>query len=310
MTIVGTDECGCPDPLGHGGPDGRLARRSRSTRRWQRSPWTGGAGDDQITINDLEAPVDHLTLDGGDGSDTFTIVDLGTSAIDTLTVEGGTGTGNDQVVVEGELPPDVEVDLQHVAPIVSALEGPSSGVRGQTLVFAGSFTDADENSWTATVDYGDGTGPQSLSLNADKSFELSHVYSHSGDYTITVTVDDHDGGVSSSSIPVAVRAVDVQQDPDDSTKAILAIGGTTGNDIILVTPGLWPGHYLVWINCWLPGSFTAPAGTSFDRIVAFGQAGDDDIMIAGCVEVTAWLYGGAGDDRLKGRRRPQRAAGW
>ena len=105
----------------------------------------GGAGDDQITIDNLEAPVGDLTLDGGDGSDTFTIVDLGDSAIETLTVEGGTGTGNDQVVVEGELPPDVEVDLQHVAPIVSALEGPSSGVRGQTLAFTGSFTDADEN---------------------------------------------------------------------------------------------------------------------------------------------------------------------
>ena len=50
------------------------------------------------------------------------------------------------------------------APVVSALAGPSSGVRGQTLTFAGSFADPNEDNWTATVQYGDGTASQPLVL--------------------------------------------------------------------------------------------------------------------------------------------------
>ena len=36
------------------------------------------------------------------------------------------------------------------------------------------------------------------------------------------------------------------------------------------------------------------------RIVAFGGAGDDDIQVAGNISLPAWLYGEAGNDRLKG----------
>ena len=55
---------------------------------------------------------------------------------------------------------------------------------------AGSFTDPDADSWSATVDYGDGAGAVPLSLAADKSFQLSHSYLDNGSYTVTVSVDD------------------------------------------------------------------------------------------------------------------------
>src|SRR5207247_2156548 len=37
-----------------------------------------------------------------------------------------------------------------------------------------------------------------------------------------------------------------------------------------------------------------------NRIVAFGQAGNDNIQVAGGIKVSAWLYGGAGNDPLPG----------
>src|SRR5262249_35847545 len=39
------------------------------------------------------------------------------------------------------------------------------------------------------------------------------------------------------------------------------------------------------------------------RLVAFGQAGDDDLQVAGSIGLPAWLYGGDGNDRLQGGAR-------
>ncbi|HEX6316588.1 MAG TPA: PKD domain-containing protein, partial [Gemmatimonadaceae bacterium] len=70
---------------------------------------------------------------------------------------------------------------------------------GSTFSQNGSFTDPDANSWTATVDYGDGSGTQALSL-VGKTFSLSHVYTDNGTYNVTVTVND--GTASGSDIVV------------------------------------------------------------------------------------------------------------
>ena len=58
--------------------------------------------------------------------------------------------------------------------------------------------------WTATVDYGDGTGVNPLSLNADKTFALDHRYLDNGDFTITVRVfDGHEYGIATFDVMVA-----------------------------------------------------------------------------------------------------------
>jgi hypothetical protein len=76
---------------------------------------------------------------------------------------------------------------------------------GDTFSQSGSFTDPDANTWTATVDYGDGSGVQALPLSG-KTFVLSHQYVDNGSYTITVTVND---GTASSSDQVTVTVNNV-----------------------------------------------------------------------------------------------------
>jgi uncharacterized delta-60 repeat protein len=73
------------------------------------------------------------------------------------------------------------------------------------FVGAGAFNDPGANVWTATVDYGDGSGIQPLALNADKTFALRHVFALAGTYTITVAVTDDFGGAGTDTQTVAVR---------------------------------------------------------------------------------------------------------
>jgi len=110
------------------------------------------------------------------------------------------------------------VTVNNVNPVVDA--GPDKLINeGGTFTSAGSFSDpGSEDTWTATVDYGDGSGPQPLALNPDKSFALSHGYADDGIYTVTVTVVDDDGGVGIDSAIVTVNNVPplVDVGPDDT----------------------------------------------------------------------------------------------
>jgi len=116
---------------------------------------------------------------------------------------------------------------------------------------------------------------------------------NTGLYTVQVTVTDKDGGVSAvATQPITIKDAEIQG-------GTLAVGGTMGNDTIVFSPGGNSGGIDVSINGVSQGSFT-PTG----RILAYGQAGDDDIQVGGSLSLPAWLYGGAGNDRLKGGGGP------
>lgn len=76
---------------------------------------------------------------------------------------------------------------------------------GSPLQLDGSFDDPGaQDSWTAWVDYGDGAGLQSLALSG-KTFALQHSYAQPGSYTVSVRVEDGDGGSHQVSFGVLVR---------------------------------------------------------------------------------------------------------
>lgn len=74
----------------------------------------------------------------------------------------------------------------------------------QNLVRKGFFFDPGADTWTATVDYGDGSGPEVLKLH-DEGFRLRHRYDQPGTCTVTVTVMDDDGGLGTDTFTVEVR---------------------------------------------------------------------------------------------------------
>ena len=102
-------------------------------------------------------------------------------------------------------PARVELVVQrpNTAPVVQ-LQPRTPVDEGQRLPGSGALVDPDEDTWTATVDHGDGTGVQPLPLTG-KAFSLDHGYVRDGRYTVTVVVDDGRGGTGRATAEVEVR---------------------------------------------------------------------------------------------------------
>src|SRR5262249_17766465 len=108
-------------------------------------------------------------------------------------------------------------------------------------------------------------------------------------------VQDDDGGTTPATATVTITAVGLQDDPLAPGKLALYVGGTTGDDTIVIQPSGSTDAVEGLINGVSQGRFAPDT-----RVGVYRQAGDDDIQVAGTVTLSAWLYGGAGNDRLKG----------
>jgi Ca2+-binding RTX toxin-like protein len=94
------------------------------------------------------------------------------------------------------------VTVTEAAPVVQA-GGDATLKQDGVLDRAGSFTDPSADTWTATVDYGDGTGPQTLTLHGH-DFHLHHKYQQPGTYQVVVTVTDDDGVTGTAAFTVTL----------------------------------------------------------------------------------------------------------
>ena len=86
--------------------------------------------------------------------------------------------------------------VANVAPNVSTFAG-ATLLPGETYSATGSFADPGADPWSATVNYGDGAGVETLVLSG-KNFALSHTYMLAGTFTVTVRVADDDASSSRS----------------------------------------------------------------------------------------------------------------
>jgi PKD repeat protein len=173
-----------------------------------------GAG----SFTDADSSAWTATVDYGDGAGPQALALTGTTfALAHTYATVGTFTVTVAVTdAEGHLGTDaLDVDVLAAPgqpPIVSVGDDAVVG-EGQPFARSGSFTDADSSAWTATVDYGDGDGPQALTL-VGTSFDLAHTYVDDGAFTITVTVTDAEGHVGTDALGVDVRNAAPEVEPD------------------------------------------------------------------------------------------------
>src|SRR5205814_2664061 len=116
---------------------------------------------------------------------------------------------------------NASVAVANVAPVVGSLSlSPSSVVDHQTLTVTGSFTDpGTADTFTLTVDWGDGTSSSDALAAGARSFSSTHAYGTAGTLTIKVTVADRDNARSSSSETLVVL-------PSNHAPADLAVQAT------------------------------------------------------------------------------------
>ncbi|MDX6372182.1 MAG: hypothetical protein QOD98_1170, partial [Nocardioidaceae bacterium] len=163
--------------------------------------WSGTSAD--ADGSGLVASVDY-----GDGSAAAGVTlagDGGYTVSHTYAAEGtfhATVTVTDPQGKQGTAETTVTIQVPNAAPSVDAGAG-GTAAEGSTFTSAGTFTDDQPAGATATVNYGDGTGVQPLTL-AGGGFSLSHVYADNATRTITVTVTDAGALTGSDTATVTV----------------------------------------------------------------------------------------------------------
>jgi hypothetical protein len=97
-----------------------------------------------------------------------------------------------------------KITVNNVAPVLS-LANAIDVVLGSSWSLGGTWTDPGTDTWTAEVDYGDGSGKKALPVDqTGKSLALQHLYNATGIYNLTVSLRDGDGGVSTQSRTVNI----------------------------------------------------------------------------------------------------------
>jgi large repetitive protein len=121
------------------------------------------------------------------------------------------------------------VSIANAPPTVTLAKADPALV-GTPFLGSGCFKDLGLlDTWMATVDYGDGSGTQPLTLNPDNTFALNRTYPHPGTYTITVRVTDDDGGVGVATESVAVSA------PSPEVQAVVNEGAAQRSMVTSIT---------------------------------------------------------------------------
>jgi uncharacterized delta-60 repeat protein len=242
-------------------------------------------GTDTWTFSwQVESNNGQVVLSGSGSSFSFTPDDNGTYRATFIVTDDDGGVGQATVVVT----------VNNVAP-TAGVTGPSAGVPGQALTFTLAGDDAGSADvaagFTYSIDWGDGSP-----LETANGSNVSHAFSRSGAYTIRVTATDKDGAVSAVAVwTVQIAQVQLTADPLYAGWSMLVASGTTGDDRIDFRAGEAAGAVIVTVNGAVAGTFTPTS-----RILAYGWAGNDSIRVDKKIALSAWLYGGDGDDDLRG----------
>jgi len=184
-----------------------------------------------------------------------------------------------------------ELGITNTAPTVAPIAGPSTGVRNFSQTFSSSFSDPDSgDTWTVNWNFGDpgsGAANSITSHPSPGSISASHIYAATGSYTVTLNVDDGVNFVVTQTFNITITAT-------SNSGGTLQIGGNGGNDTITVKQGSGSGSVIVTNN----GTNTTYNGVS--TIMIAGGGGNDDIKINPNVTQNAIVFGGAGNDSVKG----------
>ncbi|MAE64839.1 MAG: hypothetical protein CMJ18_11275, partial [Phycisphaeraceae bacterium] len=151
-----------------------------------------GAVDTHTIAWQVLADNGQVVPDGSQAGFAFTPSDDGTYTVSATVTDDGGLAGTDTVVVT----------VTNATPVLDP-QSDRAVAQNQVLDVTGSFTDPGDDSWTGTIQFGDGTiVPLTLS---GRTFSASHVYTSGGVYPVTVRVKDDDGALGETTFDVTVQ---------------------------------------------------------------------------------------------------------
>lgn len=198
--------------------------------------------------------------------------------------DNDTGTASTSVVVRNVAP------ALTVSPISLISE---DGTVDLSTVFTDPGT-LDEH--TIVVEWGDGGTDTEVLPVGDRSWDGTHSYPDGGIFTITVTLTDDDTGSDTAVLTVFVSGVSIQEVDGEN---VLQIIGTAGDDDVSVNQ---QGNGQIRVHA----SFIDENGgrtfalADVDRIVAILGDGNDQMSVAGNIELSTLIDAGAGHDHVNG----------
>ena len=255
----------------------------------------------------LAATTDFEAQQEGEPVYTYTIFaaqegEFGNPDEDFLRTTDGVYIGPDEIS-----PAVVTTDPVEGKPVVSAT-APAETANGPVEVTL-SATDpspADEAAgFTYLVDFGDGSPLLTVPATADNGagVAVQHDYADVGVFTITVRAVDQHGEVSDPfTTQISIGGVELRPDPSNPSKLALYVRGTGGDDVIRFDKA---GNGMsVSINGQEFGPFYG-----FDRVIAYGLGGNDDIRMNAQGAQSVLFFGGSGNDLLVAGNGPSILSG-
>jgi ELWxxDGT repeat protein len=240
-------------------------------------------GDGSPLEDGLLSPISGTN--GGTIANTHRYVNEGAYVV-TVTLTDGASTLTDTMTFT----------VINAPPSLGRLDGPDAAVRGQMLAYQLKFADPGVNdTHTAFIDWGDGTvSPGRVEeRNGQGVVYGSKVYTREGTFTLSITVIDDVGSTTTISKSISIKAALLQPGLHNPDLTDLYVGGTLGNDLILLNPS--GTSIAVSLNGTVVGTY-APTG----GLVVFAQAGNDVVTVASTITRPACLFGDDGADSLTG----------
>jgi Ca2+-binding RTX toxin-like protein len=174
------------------------------------------------------------------------------------------------------------------------------------------------NHYTAKIHWGDGSpdGTGVITYNGiplddspTNTFTVTgdHNYTTNGTYTVTVTIH-HEGAFPNAIATTKVSVVSLlnhAQGLFDNNSLVIG-AALSGSKIRVVPVGKQTGALTDTVQVLIDGvaqKNTDTGGTTFtgfNSITIYGQAGKDDLEVAGSVKKNTAFFGGGGNDRMKG----------
>jgi PKD repeat protein len=220
-TIGGVDDGEATLTLTVTDVDGNVARDTAAVNVTNVAPTVTAGASTPIVLDEGDLLAHTATYADPGVLDTHTAsVDFGDGTVSPATAVGGVVSLEHTYVDEGTYRVRIEVTdddggvgtasfpvtVRNVAPMVDPVVAPLAPVLVRTAITAdAAYTDPGADAHTLTWAWGDGSSTvEARGVDADGPVMATHVYAAAGLYTVTLTVDDGDGGITVQSFQYVV----------------------------------------------------------------------------------------------------------